>query len=153
MYLSYIHFSPLHSPASPQHHLSPWKPLQNDSYLSKWPNLALFSSPIMIFPFESLPSLDFHGLVALSPLWIFPEYFSLCSHPLLSPTFPYILESSGVLYPSSGSFSPRQVWNSPVHQWLAGICLLFSSPSLLICIFHHLPEVSIRIFFHLGSTD
>lgn len=59
MYLSYIHFSPLHSPASPQHHLSPWKPLQNDSYLSKWPNLALFSSPFMIFPFESLPSLDF----------------------------------------------------------------------------------------------
>lgn len=97
-------FSPLHSPASTQHHLSPWKPLWNDSYLTKWPNLALFLSLIMTFPFEFLLSLDFHGLVALSSLWIFPEYFSLCSHPLLPANSPYILESPGVLYPSKAGW-------------------------------------------------
>lgn len=136
-------FSPLRSPASTQHHLSPWKPLWNDSYPSKWPNLALFLSPIMIFPFEFLLSLDCHGLVALTSLWIFPEYFSLCSHSPLPAIFLCILESLGVLCPSKAGLKPS--CSSVACRDLPSV-LQSISPDL------HLPSPSRGLNLHILSS-
>lgn len=150
-YHSWIHFFPPHSPTSIQHPLSPWKPLWNDSYLSEWPKLCFIFSPIVFFSFEFLLCLGFCDLVSLSPLRVLSEYLSLCSYPLLPPTFSYIFESFNFFFFThqlvvlvQGRFETVLYIND-----LQG--LLFSSPDPLICIFYHFLRSQFPYHFIWGA--